>query len=164
MLSFLPTRLPRSRSLLMQIPTRRTLGFYSPGADHEIGCLLIQFDGARRFGLPGEITPQPISVQRWALAVHIWNNPPAPLESGSIQGTQPCFSWPVSKQLTSRIMHHFLWLSKQQMDIVIICVSHLRSPWHQCPALEFIAWYECVVAFVSALLQTNLPFFICLSS
>lgn len=109
MLSFLPTLLPWSHSLLMQIPTRRTFGF----------TLLVQIMkynilsfSLMEFAAPAYCENETISVQRWAPAVHIWNNPPAPLESGSIQGTQPCFNWPMSKQLTSRIMHHFLRLSK----------------------------------------------------
>lgn len=114
-----------SCSLLMQIPGY--LRLYPLGPDHETGHWLIRFDGACCFGSSSEILPRPISAQRRAQAAHIWNNPPAPLESGSIRGTQTCFSWPVSKQLTSRIMHHFLWLSRQQMDNVIIFVSHLSN-------------------------------------
>lgn len=63
----------------------------------------------------------------------------------------------MSEQLTSRIMHHFLWLSKHQMDIVIICVSQCEIQLYEGAALEFyfrnndgkhflIPGYECFVA------------------
>lgn len=124
MLSFLPTLLPRSCSLLMQIPTRRTLGF--------ILSVQIMKEDISSFGLMElarlcEIVLWPIFAETWALVVHIWKNPPAHLESGSVQCVQPCFNWPVPKQLTNRIMHHFLWLSKQQMDSIIICIGQFRK-------------------------------------
>lgn len=152
---FLPTPLPCSRSLLMQIPTRKTLGFILSVQimkQDVSSCGLME---PARFGLPSVIVPWPASVQRWAQAVHIWSNPPAPLERGSIQGTQPSLPWAVLKQLTSRIMHHFIWLSKQQMDNVIICVSHWRNLVHQhlnstsetMMTFFFFIWgYECFVA------------------
>lgn len=46
-----------------------------------------------------------------------------PQESASIQGTQPRFSWPLSKRLMSRIMHHLLCLSGKQMEVVVIGVT-----------------------------------------
>lgn len=113
----LPARLPCSHSLLMRNPTRRrTFGC----TDHEVRRSLIRFEeglAARLFWARG-----------WAQAEYIWNNPPAPLESGSIRGTQPRFSWPLSKQLTSGIMHHFLWLPGKQMDIVVISVTQREEP------------------------------------
>lgn len=113
----LPARLPRSHSLLMRNPTRRrTFGC----TDHEVRRSLIRFEEG--------LAARPFSARGWAQAEHIWNNPPAPLESGSIRGTQPRFTWPLSKRLTSGIMHHFLWLSEKQMDIVVISVTQCEEP------------------------------------
>lgn len=98
---------------------------YSLSADYEIGCKLIRFDGACCFGLWSEILPRSVSVQIWTLALYIWNNPPASVWSGSFQGMQLCFSWPMSKRLTGRDMHNFLQLSNHKIDYAMIFVGHL---------------------------------------
>lgn len=49
------------------------------GAHHEIGCSVIQFDGACRWSFTRDKVHWLISVPGWALTDQIWNNPPAPL-------------------------------------------------------------------------------------
>lgn len=123
MLSFLPTLLRRSCSLLMQIPTRRTFGF----TDHEIWRSLIQFDGACYSGLPWKCLSQSLyKDELWlytsgVIHLHLWRA--VQFRARSHASADPCQN---SLQAGSCII--FLWLSKKQRDIVIICVSQCEEP------------------------------------
>lgn len=104
--------LPCSISLLMQIPAWTTFG----PADHRVMCksLLLQLTVK---------VPQPLFIKKWALAVHIWNNPPAPLESSSVRSTQPCLCWPCqnSLQAGSCIIFFEFHLSKKHCSNLHLC-------------------------------------------
>lgn len=98
--------IPRSHGLLKRNPRRGTFGSAGVGSF-------------------GSKAPRPISARRdeqlrlnTSGIIHL-----RPRECASIQGTQPRFSWPLSKQLTSRIMHHLLCLSGKQMEAVVIGVA-----------------------------------------
>lgn len=98
----------------MQIPKQGSTGVPLPAQ-------LMKYDVCS-FGLM-ELTalayqengPQPISVQRWALAAYIWSNPPASWKSGTIRGAEPCLRWLQAQTL-------FAFCRKGE-DVVSICVK-----------------------------------------